>query len=373
MGRLLGLAALALLTGCTLRPPAPLQLVVGCSGPTCPGLLRYAFDPQSGRLEASPAQRLPLANATWLVVDPGRPLLFAVDEQPQGRVSSLGIGARSELTVLDSVDSGGAEPTYASLSEDGRALFVAHYATEPRPGGSLSLLPVSDTGSLGPVRQRWHQPFEQPGSLRQGSSHLHAAVAIDRQLLVTDLGADRVYAFDYRSTAKGPTLTPADPPFLAVPTGSGPRHLVFDARGRHGYLSLELGNQVALLERQGTRLTFRGQVDLDPAPAAGDNRLGALHLSQDGRFLYVARRGVHNQIVAYRVREDGGLDELQRHDSGGEEPREFTLSPDGRFLLVANQRSDRITVLRRDPASGRLQDVVQELQTPAPATLRFLP
>ncbi|WP_151982681.1 beta-propeller fold lactonase family protein, partial [Acinetobacter guerrae] len=99
MGRLLGLAALALLTGCTLRPPAPLQLVVGCSGPTCPGLLRYAFDPQSGRLEASPAQRLLLANATWLVVDPGRPLLFAVDEQPQGRVSSLGIGAATVHAV----------------------------------------------------------------------------------------------------------------------------------------------------------------------------------------------------------------------------------------------------------------------------------
>ena len=70
---------------------------------------------------------------------------------------------------------------------------------------------------------------------------------------------------------------------------------------------------------------------------------------------------------------DGSLSELQRHASGGDEPREFTFAPDGRFLLVANQKSDSLVVFSRDPQSGLLVEQVQRISTPAPSALRFVP
>jgi 6-phosphogluconolactonase (cycloisomerase 2 family) len=194
-----------------------------------------------------------------------------------------------------------------------------------------------------------------------------------RHIFACDLGADRLYGYHYQAERSDP-LAPASPRHLQLPEGSGPRHLLFDASGRHAYLTLELSNQVALLDYQDRRLRLRTLYDLDPPlhPPV-DRRLGALHLSGDGRFLYVSRRGAENQLVVYAVDPfNGALDELQRRDSGGVEPREFALAPNGRFLLVANQRSDNLLVMQRDPARGLLGDTLQELHVPSPSDLKFI-
>ncbi|MDW3715783.1 MULTISPECIES: lactonase family protein [unclassified Pseudomonas] len=379
------LCTLTLLAGCAGRPPVDTtQLLVGCAGAACPGIQRFAFDGAQGRLTERPLQTLPSANPSWLVLSADGSQLFATNENPPrgrdpaGQVSSFAIGAGAErsLTPLSQVATRGAEPTHASLSEDGRFLFVAHYGTRPTPGGSLAVIPVTAHGTLGAVAQQVRQSFSRRGSQRQGSSHMHAAVPVGGYLFVTDLGADKVYAYRYDGDEPKKPLQAARPGAFALPKGSGPRHLAFDRSGTRAYLSLELSNQIAILGRDEARLEQQGLVDLDPpgANAEGDRRLGAIHLSPDGRFLYVARRGVENQIVVYAVSPaDGSLSEVQRHASGGEEPREFTFAPDGRFLLVANQKSDSVAVFSRDPQSGLLVEQVQGISTPAPSALRFVP
>lgn len=377
--------AMTLLAGCAGRAPVDTsQLLVGCSGETCPGIQRFAFDGTQGRLTEKPLQTLASANPSWLVLSPDGHQLFVTNENPPkgrdpaGQVSSFAIGEGDEhsLTPLSQVASKGAEPTHASLSEDGRFLFVAHYGSKPTPGGSLAAIPVSAHGTFGPVAQLVRQPFSRRGSQRQGSSHMHAAVPAGDFLFVTDLGADKVYAYRYDGDKPKKPLQAAKPGAFALPKGSGPRHLVFDRSGNRAYLTLELSNQIAILGRDEAKLEQQGLVDLDPpgANAQGDRRLGALQLSPDGRFLYVARRGVENQIVVYAVSAaDGSLSEVQRHASGGDEPREFTFAPDGRFLLVANQKSDSLVVFSRDPQSGLLVEQVQRVSTPAPSALRFVP
>ncbi|WP_372438732.1 beta-propeller fold lactonase family protein [Pandoraea sputorum] len=49
------------------------------------------------------------------------------------------------------------------------------------------------------------------------------------------------------------------------------------------------------------------------------------------------------------------------------------MDPSGRFLLIANQKSNQIVTLKRDPQSGRLGDVVQARDMPAPSALLFSP
>jgi 6-phosphogluconolactonase (cycloisomerase 2 family) len=44
---------------------------------------------------------------------------------------------------------------------------------------------------------------------------------------------------------------------------------------------------------------------------------------------------------------------------GRRSPREFALDPSDNFLLVANQKSNQIVVMRRDPRSGKLLETVQ--------------
>ncbi|WP_252273363.1 lactonase family protein [Pseudomonas subflava] len=356
------------LIGCAGGPaPAPRhELLVGCSA--CAGVLRLSFDPATGLLREAPLQVLPASKASWLTLSADGRRLFAIGED---RISLFQRGVDGRFEELGQQPSQGAEAVHASLTADGRQLLVAHYSSKPQPGGSLSVLLVAD--GLRPVVQRIVEAFTRPGSERQGSSHMHSVMlGSDGRAHACDLGADRIYAYDYRPQRPDQPLAPAEPPFLQLPAGSGPRHLRFDAAGRHAYLTLEMSNQVALLDVGARGLQLRELYHLDPPFAAGDRRLGALHLSADGRFLYVSRRGVENQLVVYAVGDDGGLRELQRRDSGGVEPREFALAPDGRFLLVANQQSDRLTVLRRDPQSGLLGEEVQALRLSTPTALKFI-
>ena len=56
----------------------------------------------------------------------------------------------------------------------------------------------------------------------------------------------------------------------------------------------------------------------------------------------------------------------------GDHPREFALSPNGKFLLIANQMSNAIVVLERDVKTGKLGKTVQTLAMDAPSDVKFI-
>ena len=66
------------------------------------------------------------------------------------------------------------------------------------------------------------------------------------------------------------------------------------------------------------------------------------------------------------------LREIQQRDSGGREPREFAIDPSGQFMIIANQKSDGLVVLARDPDSGKLGDTVQTLPMGRPSDVKFI-
>src|SRR5207244_8587307 len=86
----------------------------------------------------------------------------------------------------------------------------------------------------------------------------------------------------------------------------------------------------------------------------GTNYPADIHVAANGRALYVSNRG-HNSIAVLSVAEPTGalvLDQVVSTE--GDWPRNFSLDPTGRWLLVANQRSDSVVVVGRDPDTGRL-------------------
>jgi 6-phosphogluconolactonase len=55
----------------------------------------------------------------------------------------------------------------------------------------------------------------------------------------------------------------------------------------------------------------------------------------------------------------------------GDWPRNFSVDPTGRWLLVANQHSGTIAVFARDARTGRLTPTRQRMEIANPACLRF--
>ncbi|WP_229796659.1 lactonase family protein [Thermomonas carbonis] len=345
------------------------------------GLYLYAFDVETGRIAAQPRQSLQTHNPSWLVVAPDQRNVYAINENgpgnpdPMGRVTRFSLSDTHVLQEQERVSSLSDHPTHASMSGDGRHLFVANYSGDAQPGGLLTVVPIDGQGRLSAATQVESYQGSNANPTRQASSHVHAAtVSPDgRHVLVADLGGDRVYVYRYAQGANAERpLQAATPAHVQFPAGSGPRHVAFSNDGRHAYVTLEMTGQVAELDFDDGAARMRRIHELAPAGFTGAHGAGAIHLSADGRFLYAVNRGDDHHIVAFSVGADGALTPLQRRPTEAASTREFTITPDGRFLLLAIQGANALAVLRRNPASGLLGDTVQTLPLPKPSFLQFL-
>ncbi|CEL29691.1 MULTISPECIES: lactonase family protein [Pseudomonas] len=360
------------------------QLLVGSyTAGASQGIYRMSFDSATGQIEAKPLQVVKSENPSWLTLSKDQKRLFVVNENgpgqtdPVGRVSSYAIDPKTHaLSLINQVQSLGNEPTHSSLSHDASHLFVSNYSVMEDPGGTLAVLPVGADGKLKPVVQMSAHPASRVNPERQASNHVHSTVSSPdgRYVFSNDLGADKVfiYQFDPKANAELP-LTPAKTAAVPMPAGSGPRHLLFSADGKHAWLTMEMSAQVAVFDYNDGVLTQTQLVDLAAGQPTSDKAAAALHASADGKFLYVSNRGTANQLVVFSIDPaTGQLKELQKRSVDGDHPREFSLDPSGKFLLIANQKSNEIVVVERDGKTGLLGKTVQKLPMDAPSDLKFV-
>lgn len=371
------------LAGASAHAAPRYDLLVGSyTAGSSEGIYRYRFDSATGQISARPVQVVPAENPSWLAVNKKQTRLFAANENGPGqkdtvgKVSSYSIGPDNTITLISQQPTEGDEPTHISLSTDGDFVFVSNYAVHPEGNASLAVLAVDDNGQLGNVEQQFKHTASHVNPERQASSHVHSVVSSPNRshyVYASDLGADRIFIYQFTPSNAHYPLNPAAPSSVILPPGSGPRHLLFSKSGKQAYLVLEMSAQVAVFDYRAGNLIRKQLLDLAAGNGPVQGAGGALHLSADGHFLYVSNRGQVNEIVVYAVNsEDGTLKMVQRRAVEGNHPREFALDPSGAYLLVANQKSNTIVVMQRDPKTGLLGNTVQKFAQDAPSDLKFL-
>src|SRR5918998_5232994 len=92
------------------------------------GIAVFRFDSDTGALH--PVQTLPgVVNPSWLTLDGRERVLFAVNEENEGRVSAFARDAATgTLHPLNDQLSHGAAPCYVSPDPSGRYVLVANYS-----------------------------------------------------------------------------------------------------------------------------------------------------------------------------------------------------------------------------------------------------
>ncbi|QKZ03769.1 lactonase family protein [Pseudomonas eucalypticola] len=361
------------------------DLLVGTyTNNTSEGIYRYHFDSATGQIGAKPLQVTKVENPSWLTISKDQKHLFAVNENGPdsthdkvGKVSAFKIDPKShDLTLINQVEAKGEDPTFSSLAKGEKHLFVANYEVHPNPNGSLSVFGVGADGTLSElVQQESHDAASKVVADRQASDHVHSVVSSPdgRFVYVQDLGADKVFVYHYDAANTAKPLTAASPASIDLPPGSGPRHLLFSADGKHAYLTTEMSAQVFVFDVKAGNLVQKQVVELAAGGDAKHKAAAALHFSADGKFFYVTNRGEASELLAFTVdKATGELKEVQRRSVEGVEPREFTVDPSGKFVLIANQKSNQIVVVKRDPASGKLGETVQKFDIDAPSDVKFL-
>lgn len=299
----------------------------------------------------------------------------------EGTVSAFRINRQDgSLRIQNTVRSGGAGPTYVSLHPSGKFLLVANYF-----GGSVSVLPVQDDGSLGePTDVKTDQgdigptraTNAPPGSFAfSGHDRTHAhmiqADPSGRFVIHVDLGLDRIFVWQF--DAQNGKLSPARQHAVSLPPGDGPRHFHFHPNGRWFYSIQEEGSTIVLFEYDGATgtLTERQTISTLPPGYDGSNFCSEILVSGDGKFVYAGNR-LHDSIGIFAVQDDGTLKHVADEWTRGNYPRSFTLSPSGDFLYCCNQRADHVTVFKVDRSQGTLQFTGQFVAVGNPSIVTFV-
>lgn len=338
------------------------------------GIATFRFDTVTG--EARPlAHNDGIRNPSWLVLSQDTKFVYAVNELngtgKSGEVSAFAYDAASgRLTFLNKVSSEGDDPCHLML-RNSRNIVVSNYSA-----GGYSVLGLDKTGRLTPAL-RTVTPTDDTDAGR--ISHLHSTTLRPggTYFFAADLGLDRVTMdTEIEGRASDPRQIPSVVP---MKPGAGPRHMIFDNKGDTAYIINETNDTVTLRGEE-TLSRIRGgkapfpDVPLGVPVTPGKGTAAAIHLSEDGRFLYASVRNPKNIIVVFAVNPtDGSLREIQTVSSGGKAPREFTIAPGGKFLLVANQQSDAIAVFSRDPETGKITDTGRRIETGTPVDLKWAP
>lgn len=317
------------------------------------GIYLYDFDMETGNLY----ERMPpkaAVNPSYLTISPNQKYLYAVNELKEfngicgGAVSAYRIGENGELSLLDQKPTGGADPCHINMDKNGKYLLVANFMS-----GSICSYPVSEDGSLSEKRQLIQHEGHSVHPVRQKGPHAHAVVLApdEKYIVVPDLGLDHlmIYPVDFgsgeicREKARG----------FFVGGGMGPRCCVFNQKGDRCYVFCEIASKILTLAYRDGEFQLMQTSSSLVEPCHAENIGADIHLSSDDNFLYVSNRG-QNSIVVFAVQMDGTLQYVQTMSCEGKTPRNFTIDPSGRWLLVGNQDSDAIVVFTRDHKTGTL-------------------
>lgn len=321
--------------------------VSGYAAADQPGIRAFTFDDASGKLSAGGAFT-GILNPSFITIHPNKHWLYAVSETSQqkegkpGGVWALHLpeNAQGEPREINHRESGGGWPCNLEIDASGQWLLVSNYQT-----GSLGVFPILADGSLGEMSDHIQHHGSGPNPERQEGPHVHSATFTpdNRYVILADLGMDElvIYAFD-ASAGKLHVHSHVD-----SEAGSGPRHKVFHPNGRYLYTSHELNSTV-------TAFTYKAELGeleglqiigtLPPDAHVSENLPADIHVAPTGERLYVSNRG-HDSVAVYSISADGHLEQRAVRPCGGHWPRQFSISPSGRFLLVANQYSGEVTVL----------------------------
>jgi 6-phosphogluconolactonase len=371
------LPAANLLTMANKNVDQELRLYVGTytSGSSkSKGVYLLHFDPKTGNL-SEPVLAATTDEPSFLAASHDGKYLYSANEalkfegNNSGFVSSFAIDQKTGgLTFLNRFATGGAAPCHVSITEKGDLVVVANYL-----GGNVAAFKTNADGSLQPASDIKQHTGKGPNADRQEAPHCHSAI-FDRSnkfLLVNDLGIDRIVT--YAVDSKAGKLTANGESYVAKP-GSGPRHFKFHPNGKFTFACNELDMTVSSLDWDAKlgRLSEIMTVSSLPADYKRSNDSNAdLHVSHDGKFLYVSNR-VHDSIAVFAIDEKtGSIRAIDFTKTGGKSPRNFAIDPTGNFLLAANQRSDSITVFRIDRSTGKLTATGNSIAAPTPVCLIF--
>jgi 6-phosphogluconolactonase len=283
-----------------------------------------------------------------------------------------------ELTHLCSQSAEGKSTCYLTLDMNCKNILYVNYWDSV-----IGVMPVSETGMLSPTSFKLQpsKPVMANGlaehlANRQSEPHSHAIILdpyYGKVAFVPDLGEDdiKTYHYDEDTGVLTPSARISAGPAELKP--HGPRYCVFHPKLNILYLVNELSSTVSVFEYSssvGANMeagkdvnTLRFMQNIRTIPSAFPKELntcGRICIDPSGNYVLVSNRG-HDSIAVFRIDDDssscgegGKLSVVSYTHTRGKTPRHFQFSPDGEYLIAANQDANNISIFRFVQETGEL-------------------
>lgn len=332
------------------------------------GIYVHRFNTQTGASDS--LSMSPMDNPSYLTVSPDHHFVYAVSESDptKSAVHAFAINKHNgHLEPLNSrpVNSGG--PCFITIDSRGKHLHTANYG-----GGSISSLQTNDDGSLATVTTVLTFGGEGADPSRQKQPHLHSVrYSPDGQyLFASDLGTDNLYRFEVNNTPfQGqPAIHESSLRVWETPPATGPRHFDFHPNGQFFYLLGELSGEVIVYDYNHGDLIQKQVIASDTTGAKGS---ADIHVSPDGRYLYTSNRLQADGLAIFKIDEKEGTLTRVGYQLTAAHPRNFAITPNGNFILVAAKDGNKVQVFQRDQDTGLLTDTGKDIVVAQPTCIQF--
>lgn len=344
-----------------LKQPDTYFLVVGTyTDAQSEGIYTFEFDINSGNNRQIGS--LALENPSFLTFSTDKKRAYAVSENDTllSKVNALSFDDKTGIfTLLNQKNVFGAWPCHVSYDETKNLVITSNYG-----GGSLSVYQTNNQGKLTDTLQ--YIPFVRSS---EKPSHAHSTqFSPDGDYAFTaDLGNDSIFRFDVIKTEKGFQLKKSSLGSMELPPRTGPRHFTFDKGGKFMYVLGELSGKIHVYSYEKGLLSEIQEIASDTIPAGGS---ADIHINPDGKFLYASNRLKNDGIAIFSIAKTGKLSRIGYHNTA-KHPRNFRISPNGKYLLVACRDNDVIQVFEIQP-NGFLKDTQKNIPLSKPVYLEFV-
>ena len=308
------------------------------------------LNPETGDLTM--VEKVPAGpNVMHMALSPDHRFLYASVRSEPFSIISYSINSETGKLTQLSKESLPDNMVYISVDNIGRFLLSVSYT-----GAKIVVNPIESNGLVQAEPIQIIPTGPKPHSILVDQSN--------RFVYVPHLGNDQIKQFLF-NVSNG-TLTPNDPDVIYTKDGSGPRHFVFSPNNKFIYVSNELDGTVYSYEMNNKTggLTEIQRISVFPSSTRNNElssdsqdttiKIADIHITPDGKWLYVSERGT-NTITAFSVDDNtGNLTYIGSYDTE-EIPRGFNIDPNGNFVIVAGQKSDHVAVHAINPETGELK------------------
>ncbi|TKC61044.1 lactonase family protein [Pedobacter hiemivivus] len=370
MKKILSLLLLSFFTTQGFAQKKEYNLIIGTytSPGKSEGIYIYNFDANTAEFKFKSVAK-DVTNPSYLAVSKNNKLVYSVAEAPGNSAAAAFNfdGLKGELSFINKQATGSPGPCFVLADE--KHTFTANYG-----GGSISVFGIEANGALSPLKQLiQHTGKSIDPKKRQESAHAHQVQFTPDRKYVTcsDLGEDQIYIYNYNPTATKEVLTINQ--VVKTTPGSGPRHLTFSPNGKYAYLAHEFNGIITVFTYNNGTLNKIQDIGTTNKDFSGRVDAADIHVSPDGKFLYETNRGDANTISAFSIQPNGKLTFVSTISTLGKGPRNFTIDPTGKYLLVGHQYTNDIIIFERNKKTGTLKDTGKSIELGAPVCLVFAP